>query len=54
MNRTDILVNDIGSILDGYGATECGLIDEIGGIKDALAYLKAESGKGKGADRSSV
>ena len=25
MNRTDILVNDIGSILDGYAATECGL-----------------------------
>lgn len=40
MNRTDVLVNDIGSILDGYAATECGLIDEIGGIKEALAYLK--------------
>ena len=43
MNRTDVLVNDIGSILDGYGATECGLIDEIGGIKEALAYLKSAS-----------
>ena len=41
MNRTDTLVNDIGSILDGYEATECGLIDEIGGVKDALAYLKS-------------
>lgn len=40
MNRTDILVNDIGSILDGYEAVGCGLIDEIGGIKEALAYLK--------------
>lgn len=40
INRTDTLVNDIGSILDGYEATSCGLIDEIGGIKDALAYLK--------------
>ncbi len=40
ISRTDILVNDIGSILDGYEATECGLIDSIGGIKDALAYLK--------------
>lgn len=47
MNRTDILVNDIGSILDGYGATECGLIDEIGGIKQALKYLKGESKKRK-------
>ena len=42
ISRTDVLVNDIGSILDGYQATECGLIDEIGGIKDALNYLKAE------------
>jgi len=40
ISRTDVLVNDIGSILDGYQATECGLIDQIGGIKDALSYLK--------------
>jgi ATP-dependent protease ClpP protease subunit len=41
MSRTDVLVNDIGSILDGYEAKACGLIDEIGGIKDALRYLKS-------------
>ena len=41
INRTDTLVNDIGSILDGYEAVECGLIDEIGGVKEALAYLKS-------------
>ena len=40
IHRTDVLANDIGSILDGYEATECGLIDEVGGIKEALAYLK--------------
>lgn len=40
INRTDTLVNDIGSILDGYEAVRCGLIDEIGGIKEALGYLK--------------
>ncbi|MBQ7333449.1 MAG: ATP-dependent Clp protease proteolytic subunit [Clostridia bacterium] len=45
MNRTDVLVNDIGSILDGYEACSCGLIDEIGGIKEALDYLKKESKK---------
>ena len=45
MQRTDVLVNDIGSILDGYEACECGLIDEVGGIKEALDYLKRESGK---------
>jgi len=47
ISRTDVLVNDIGSILDGYQATECGLIDEIGGIKDALNYLKTEIKKRK-------
>ena len=47
ISRTDILVNDIGSILDGYEATECGLIDEMGGIKDALAYLKGEAEQNK-------
>lgn len=45
INRTDTLVNDIGSILDGYEAVKCGLIDEIGGVKDALAYLKSRIGK---------
>ena len=45
MNRTDVLVNDIGSILDGYEACECGLVDEIGSIKDALAYLKRQVAK---------
>ncbi len=45
MNRTDILVNDIGSILDGYEATKCGLIDEIGGISEALDYLKSRCEK---------
>ena len=45
MSRTDILVNDIGSILDGYSAVECGLIDEVGGIKQALDYLKGAGGK---------
>ena len=42
ISRTDTLVNDIGSILNGYEAVECGLIDEIGGIKEALAFLKGE------------
>lgn len=40
MTRTDILVNDIGSILNGYEATSVGLIDEIGSIKEAIAYLR--------------
>ena len=41
MSRTDILVNDIGSILEGKEAVECGLIDEVGSVSDALEYLKS-------------
>ena len=47
INRTDILVNDIGSILDGNDAVKCGLIDKIGGIKDALDYLEKRTKKKK-------
>ena len=47
INRTDILVNDIGSILDGNDAVKCGLIDKIGGIKDALDYLETRTKKKK-------
>lgn len=43
MTRTDALVNDIGSILNGREAVECGLIDEIGGISQALQYLKEQN-----------
>lgn len=43
INRTDTLVNDIGTILNGYEAVECGLIDQIGGISEALAYLKSQA-----------
>ncbi len=41
ISRTDVLVNDIGSILNGGEAKACGLIDEVGGVKDALDYLKS-------------
>ena len=47
LNRTDTLVNDIGYILDGKEAVECGLIDEIGGIKEALGYLRGRISKEK-------
>ena len=40
LGRTDTLVNDIGTILEGEEAVTCGLIDEIGGIKEALAALR--------------
>lgn len=41
MLRTDMLANDIGSILEGEEAVACGLIDAIGGIGEALDALRA-------------
>lgn len=40
MLKTDELLNDMGTILIGKDAVDCGLIDEVGGIKEALAKLK--------------
>lgn len=39
MAETDELLNDMGTILIGKQAVECGLIDEVGGISEALAKL---------------
>ena len=40
MNETDEIANDIGTILIGKEAVEIGLIDEVGGLKDAMKKLK--------------
>ena len=39
MMHTGELVMDVGSVLDGEAAVREGLIDELGGLADALAYL---------------
>lgn len=39
MMKTGELVMDVGTVLDGEGAVECGLIDELGGLSDALDFL---------------
>lgn len=39
MTRTGELTQDVGSVLDGREAVNCGLIDELGGLSDALRYL---------------
>ena len=39
MSQTDELLNDIGTILIGKQAVECGIIDEVGGIRSALDKL---------------
>lgn len=41
MLKTGELVMDVGTVLDGEGAVSCGLIDELGGLCDALAYLNS-------------
>ncbi len=40
MMKPDELSTDIGTIVDGNEATRIGLIDEIGGLSDALAALE--------------
>lgn len=40
MLKSDELLNDMGTILIGEQAVSCGLIDEVGGIKEALDKLK--------------
>ena len=39
MLKSDELLNDMGTMLIGEQAVECGLIDKVGGIKEALAKL---------------
>jgi len=39
MMKTGELVMDVGTVLDGAGAVDCGLIDQMGGLSDALEFL---------------
>jgi len=39
MYATDEMANDVGTILIGEEAVDCGLIDEVGGFSDALKKL---------------
>ena len=40
MHAKDELVSDVGSVLIGKEAVDCGLINEVGGLKDALKKLR--------------
>ncbi len=40
MMNTDQIATDTGSVIDGREAVECGLIDEVGGLRDALGALR--------------
>lgn len=47
MNNTSELANDVGTIIDGKEAVECGLIDAVGGLSDALSALRGMIEKNK-------
>ena len=40
MMRPDQLATDVGTVLDGQEAVACGLIDEVGGLDNALRALR--------------
>jgi len=42
MLNTGELAADVGSVIDGEEAVKLGLIDQLGGLSDALAYLQGE------------
>lgn len=42
MLATDALATDMGTVITGAEAVECGLIDQLGGLRDALAWLHGE------------
>lgn len=45
--RTDQIATDTGTLIDGRQAVECGLIDEVGSLSDALAELHRQIEEGK-------
>lgn len=45
MMATDELANDVGSVIYGREAVECGLIDDLGTLSDALQWLHDEISK---------
>ncbi len=47
MLRTSELANDVGSIINAREAVECGLIDSMGTLSDALDWLHGEIDKEK-------
>lgn len=47
MLATGEMVMDVGTVIDGEAAVECGLIDCLGGLSDAIDWLYGEIEKGK-------
>ena len=53
MFRTGELVRDVGTVLIGREAVEVGLIDQVGGLAEALAYLREEIQRATGGSLGS-
>ncbi|SHJ44738.1 ClpP family protease [Tepidibacter formicigenes] len=51
MNSRDELVNDVGSVLIGKEAVDYGIINEVGGLKEALNHLKQLISKEKSKEK---
>ncbi len=49
MMKTGELIMDVGTVLDGEEAVRCGIIDELGGLSDALDYLNSQIEEGNDA-----
>jgi ATP-dependent protease ClpP protease subunit len=43
--NTEMLANDVGTLLEGEEAVRLGLIDEVGGLKEAMRALRRLSGR---------
>ena len=50
MNSNDNMSNDVGTILFGKEAVDIGIIDEVGGVSQALKELRARIEKQEGAE----
>jgi len=54
MNATDNMANDTGTILFGKEAVDIGLIDQVGGLNEALAKLKSLINENQNQEKSKV
>jgi len=52
--RTDEMATDVGSIIEGEEAVEIGLIDEIGGLSDAMSWLRSKKKEKAGEGREKL
>ena len=51
MMRPDEMATDVGSIIDGDDAVRYGIIDEVGGLVDALSALRKMIKENKKSDK---